>query len=120
MNILSKRGTAFMAIIVSTVVACHSPMPAGFWDSYQSKAIAKRFSDQGPWGGERWILWEAFHGGFSEEDARDFAEEHGWKLLERTEVPAGVVGTSSLFTKGYDRAREGFPNFISGKSVVLI
>jgi len=112
-----------MAAIVLVAIAltgCRSLMPSGFWKSYRSGLIVKQFSDQGPWGGERWILWQAANAhGFSEADAQRFAVGHGWKFLERVEVSAGAVGVSSLFQEGYDLARENFPKFISGDSVVL-
>jgi hypothetical protein len=95
-------------------------MPSGFWKGYRSSAIVKQFSDQGPWGGERWILWQSGSGDtFSEADARGFAESHDWKFLERVEVAEQAIGDSSLFRSGHDRAREDFPKFISGASVVL-
>ena len=109
-----------IAIVASGLVGCHSLIPSGFWKGYRSGSIVKQFSDQGPWGGERWILWQAPSSeGFSEADAQRFAVGHGWKFLERVEVSAGSVGASSLFRKGYDLARENFPKFISGDSVVL-
>jgi hypothetical protein len=111
---------AAIAIVASVLVGCHSLTPSGFWKGYRSDSIVKQFSDQGPWGGERWILWQAVTTeGFSEADAQRFAVGHGWKFLERVEVSAASIGTSSLFKKESDLARENFPKLISGESVVL-
>jgi hypothetical protein len=39
--------------------ACTRGAPAGFWTDYRSPWIVAQSSDQGPWGGVRWIHWEA-------------------------------------------------------------
>jgi len=108
-------------VVVATVLlGCRALTPSGFWKDYRSKAIVKQFSDQGPWGGERWILWENSSGeGFAEPDVRLFAERNGWRFLERVVVSDESIGDSSLFHQGDDRARRDFPEFISGESVVL-
>jgi hypothetical protein len=116
----NRARRAAIVIVATALVGCRALTPSGFWKGYRSNTIVKQFSDQGPWGGERWILWDSPSGEpFSETDARRFAERHGWQFLDRVEVSPESIGGSPLFRVGYDRAREGFPKLISGDSLVL-
>jgi hypothetical protein len=78
--VLSLVSMAFLCM------ACSKAIPAGFWKSYHHESIVRQASDQGPWGGWRWIHWEADKTGtFSEKDILLFAEKHGWSFLEKRE-----------------------------------
>jgi hypothetical protein len=58
--------------------------PAGFWESYQPDLVFEAESDQGPWGGERRIVWRSeARGSLRFGYAKRFAERHGWKLVEQ-------------------------------------
>jgi hypothetical protein len=51
--------------------------------------IEDKLSDQGPWGGSRWIHWVAHDAEtFTPADAMKFAAEHGWKCGEVVEYSA--------------------------------
>ena len=118
----ARTSTATAAILAAAIAltACNRLVPSGFWKGYRKDSIVKQQSDQGPWGGERWILWESSEtGAFSEVDAKRFAVDHSWTFLERVEMPAGAIDAAPVFFKGYDYARTHFPRFIAGDSVVL-
>ena len=120
MRTQTKHRILAIAIVASALAGCKPLVPSGFWKGYRSDAIVKQFSDQGPWGGERWILWESRSGeGLSETDAKRFAERHGWKFLSRVDASSQSIHATSLFRNGNDRARDRFPKFIAGDSVVL-
>jgi hypothetical protein len=107
---------------------------ASFWNWYQKEFIVAKRSDQGPWGGWRWIEWRADQPGtFQESAVRDFAERRGWHCVQRDEYAAKTVGTWVTF-KGqpifpllypmdqgpdYYQPSERFPRHISSDSVVL-
>ena len=55
--------------------------PAGSWKTYRPNLVVAKSSEQGPWGGERWIVWRAPEAGTFTFEARATAESHGWKLL---------------------------------------
>ncbi len=79
-------------IIASLVVfwtASCTHAPAEFWTSYKKENIVKQFSDQGPWGGLRWIEWESKDSViFSENQLIRFATDEGWKVVSRIEITA--------------------------------
>ncbi len=129
MRTRTSARVAGVLLVAASLAACRSLVPAGFWKGYRSNLIIKQESDQGPWGGHRWICWDSPNSGtFSESDAKQFALDHGWKFLVRVEVPANALtrptdtqpqAVSSLFHPGYDQARQDFPAYITGESVVL-
>lgn len=107
---------------------------ANFWASYRSEHIVAKESDQGPWGGWRWIHWKADGAGtFEEASIREYAERRGWKFEERREFAAHslldwvsadgkpVFPTElSMDLRPIDDQRsERFPRQISADSVVL-
>ena len=86
-------------------------------------------SDQGPWGGHRWIHWESPDvGAFPEVEVRQFAQNHGWRFVERTEVSSremsdwtGVDGRNlfPLFYPKQSGVSDDFRRHISRDSVIL-
>jgi hypothetical protein len=116
----TKYWMVIIAMAAIAIMGCNPLVPSGYWKGYRSDAIVKQYSDQGPWGGERWIFWDSRSGErFTEADVKRFAEKNGWKFLRRIEASSQSISTTSLFRNGYDRAREGFPKLITGNSVVL-
>jgi len=130
--------TNFNAILAACLVgacAC-GPVggPARFWKGYQSDLIVAEQSDQGPWGGWRWLQWRAGSSGvFQESAVRAFAERNGWEFVRRDEYTAKALEAWAAF-KGqpifpllypmdhgpqYFPASERFPRHISSDSVVL-
>ena len=95
-----------MALGLATLVmlagsACARLAPAGFWASYRPELIENKSSDQGPWGGARWIQWASDKPGtFVEGDVKEWATDNGWTYCDRTEYPAQVVATEWRFSDG--------------------
>src|SRR6476620_10425701 len=88
---------------------------ASFWKSYRSEFIVAQQSDQGPWGGWRWIQWRAeLPGTFKEGDVRAFADRKGWKCVQRDEYSAETVASwtasehQPIFSSSYPMNRD-FP-----------
>lgn len=66
--------------------------PAGFWSEYRRDELVDHKSDQGPFGGRRWLRWRADRGGaFDARDVASFAAEHGWTLHSRERVSANEI-----------------------------
>lgn len=64
--------------------------PAGFWSEYRRDELVDHKSDQGPYGGRRWLRWRAGQeGAFDARDVASFAAEHGWTLHSSERVPVG-------------------------------
>jgi hypothetical protein len=81
---------AALAALVCLGAACCGP--AGFWRSYDSKHIVRSSSDQGPWGGTRWIQWQAERAGtFQPAAAVTFAHDNGWTCEAPQEVTRSVL-----------------------------
>jgi len=67
----------FAALMILS--SCARLSPAGFWATYQPELIVRKYSDQGPWGGVRWVHWVApAPGMFTLADVESFATSHGW------------------------------------------
>jgi len=126
---------AILSVLLVYVSACGSVGgAASFWKGYRSEFIVAQRSDQGPWGGWRWIQWRSdLPGTFQEPALRTFAERRGWRCAQRDEYTAQTVGTW-LTRKGqpifpllypmdhgpdYYQPSERFPREISSDSVVL-
>lgn len=85
-------------------IACASLTPAGFWTTYRPESIKAQFSDQGPWGGHRWLYWEAgLQKRLTLQDATAFAASHGWSC-----EPAALYLQSQIRTWRY-MSRPVFP-----------
>jgi hypothetical protein len=87
-DVMQHSGPARLVVILGLAIisACSWSSPAGFWTSYRPELIANRQSDQGPWGGIRWIQWLGPKPGtFAPVDAVRFAESKGWSC--RKPVP---------------------------------
>jgi hypothetical protein len=71
---------------------CARAAPAGFWKNFRSKLIVASHSDQGPWGGTRWIHWTAPEGArLPFEDVSEFARKNGWKCDKPQSVSAALL-----------------------------
>lgn len=67
-----------MAILL-VACSCSRAAPAGFWTTYRSDLIARQSSEQGPWGGVRWIHWlSPVPATFNGPDVIAFASSKGW------------------------------------------
>ena len=77
-------------ICLSAIVSsCNKATPAGFWKSYHGDEVLEQASDQGPWGGSRWIQWAAnAPNSFRVAEAVQFASENGWDCEEPTSYSA--------------------------------
>lgn len=106
-----------LTVIAAAVLLSGCPVvrgPAGFWEKYRSEAIASQYSDQGPWGGERWVVWRAdAPGAFTFRDARSFAETNGWKLRS-----ARRYDTHSPFPLTDQSSERRAPRFLPRPSTV--
>ena len=75
-----RHACAVILVVSAVAPGCSRLMPAGFWTSYRADLISGSFSDQGPWGGTRWVLWTAQTAGtFTTKDVMEFAGAEGWK-----------------------------------------
>jgi hypothetical protein len=74
------RHRLFAALAMLAILSgCTRLSPAGFWTTYRPELIAGKYSDQGPWGGIRWVQWQAAAPGtFTVADAKRFAGSKGW------------------------------------------
>ena len=92
-SLIGRCKPALIALVIAALVGCGSASgPAGFWESYQSELIVDRESDQGGYGGHRWIHWESDEAGaFVEAAVRSFAAEEGWEVVERIELTEETV-----------------------------
>src|SRR5262245_54310473 len=89
MRTQGRNLVAWLILVQVATLSCYSLVPAGFWRSYRKAFIANQESDQGPWGGWRWVQWRADQPGtFRESDVRDFAERQGWQCVERFQFAA--------------------------------
>lgn len=80
-----NRGSLVIVVLV-LACGCSRAMPAAFWPTYRPNLIDQKFSDQGPWGGVRWILWSSSNPGtFRASDVMEFAKSKGWSC--RSPVP---------------------------------
>ena len=126
-----RNSIVVMIILLTFLLAdCSSLVPVGFWKGYNKDLIVKQDSDQGPWGGSRWIYWiSSYPGTFSEDEVRVFASDHGWDFIERIEVSKSTMskwtGTENqavfpLFFEKYDQKnRDTFPRYIFTDSIIL-
>jgi hypothetical protein len=126
------------ALVVAPVVAlssCNRLTPAGFWKSYRSDMIAKANSDQGPWGGSRWIQWVAKgETKFSSSELDAFAKTHGWTCeppveysSQRTKDWVSPINKEPIFPLFFGEPTDPvpytgdvwFPRHIDGDSYVM-
>jgi hypothetical protein len=88
------RLVAILALAI--ISSCSRSTPAGFWTSYKPELIANRRSDQGPWGGTRWVQWlGAKPGTFAPVDVVRFAESKGWACQK----PLGYIHLDAKGTR---------------------
>lgn len=66
--------------------------PAGFWGAYRHDELVEHESSQGPWGGSRYLHWQAKGDeGFDPQDVLQFAVEHGWRLHSRGQIDVNGI-----------------------------
>ena len=124
--------TSFTAVfaIAAMTNACSKAIPAGFWATYQKRMIVNSNSDQGPWGGSRWIHWIGKDTNtFTPATAAGFATEHGWKCGAPVEYSSKQVHTwvsysakRPLFPLFFDDNYAGdieFPRHIDGDCTII-
>ena len=71
---------------------CARAAPAGFWKNFRSNLIVASHSDQGPWGGTRWIHWTAPEGArLAFAEVAEFARQNGWKCEKPQSVSAAQM-----------------------------
>lgn len=76
-----RRAVAIAAFVI--VLGCARASPAGFWTTYRPALIRDKYSDQGPWGGVRWIQWTSpTPGTFQAAEVLKFARTKGWSCKE--------------------------------------
>jgi hypothetical protein len=91
--------------------------PAGFWKTYESGLITQSESDQGPWGGERSIVWHSdTPGTFTLDEARRFATSEGWKFLESSRYEGISNGRAARQAAQHIESRE--PEFLNTPSTI--
>ena len=56
---MARPSAALTIVLTCSALACARAAPAGFWKNFRSNLIVASHSDQGPWGGTRWIHWTA-------------------------------------------------------------
>lgn len=128
-----RAGWELIALVsVAAICAdCGKASPAGFWTSYQRNAILNQASDQGPWGGSRWIHWlgnepDSFRLG----EVRKFALKNGWTCEEpnpysadRMESWVGRNGPVFPMFFGEPGSQypenDNFPRHILGDSIIV-
>jgi hypothetical protein len=85
----AKLAVIVLAAAWFAAVSCSKTSPAGSWNTYRTDKIEDQFSDQGPWGGSRWIHWVARDMNTSTPaDTISFATEHAWKCGEVVDCSA--------------------------------
>lgn len=63
--------------------SCNKLSPAGFWTNYEKELIKEKYSNQGPWGGKRYIHWQANDNHFFDlKNMFEFANDNGWHLID--------------------------------------
>ncbi len=132
MRTRTRAGVGIVAIATSAAVACNALAPSGFWKNYRHDLIAGQSSDQGPWGGHRWIQWTSQRSGaFTVADATRFAESHGWKHVgtkhySAEEISSWVNNKAPVFPLIYENQGmtsnsycTRFPRTIDGPATVV-
>jgi hypothetical protein len=75
-----RHACAAILVVMAVAPGCARLVPAGFWTTYRPDLISGSFSDQGPWGGTRWVLWASPTAGtFTSTDILEFARAEGWE-----------------------------------------
>lgn len=66
-------------MLTVSLLSCSKAWPGGFWLGFHEKQIIERASDQGPYGGSRFILWKSEQPSvFSINEVIAFAHKNGW------------------------------------------
>jgi hypothetical protein len=130
---MRKRILLLVLIQVTFSVGCGGATPAGFWGGYRPELIEQKFSDQGPWGGARWITWVAqAEGTFRVSEVLGFAESKGWSCREpqkysATQLRQWQVAGQAVFPLHFspgdsapnNDAVKKFPRSISEDSLIV-
>ncbi len=111
------KGLWVLCLVLGLAPACSVLRgPAGFWKSFHSDLIRDRYSDHGPWGGDRWLLWKSeLPGTFTVSAAQGFAELHGWRLLKEQAYAPNQPADESLH-----QGEQNGPRFLPVQSTILL
>jgi hypothetical protein len=113
--------------------SCAKLTPSGFWTTYKSDLISKRYSDQGPWGGTRWIYWEGNQAGtFTASDTTRFAASNDWscqkplaysaeqmRIWQYSGQPVFVLPFGPADQRPNDDSVKDLPRFIEEDSIII-
>ena len=133
-DMMANRLLYLILLTLLIIAGCDRIMPAGFWESFQSFALQKNVSDQGPWGGTHAMYWKDSHVDmFQPQQVINYASQNGWKFLDSSKVSSedvrkwNVAG-NAIFPLSYegldtsvsnDFARKHFPRWIEGDITLL-
>ncbi len=94
----TKQILAILCLIV-IVTACNKTTPAGFWTDFHKNLILTNSSDQGPWGGQREIVWKSkINHIFTDIELIEYANKNGWKLIDSISFSFNTL-TKNSFSK---------------------
>ncbi|PKK36515.1 hypothetical protein BWI96_11715 [Siphonobacter sp. SORGH_AS_0500] len=98
---LKKTLLLFLSTIL--IFSCDRFMPGGFWLEYKKEKITQNFSDQGPWGGSRTILWTT-SSNQTFTNAVSYAINHNWTFIDSVHISENIPISqlSSHFPKWFN------------------
>lgn len=119
-------------VMALAVMGCAKLSPTGFWTTYRTALIVQKYSDQGPWGGIRWVHWVSpTLGTFTATDAVRFATSHGWvcqepvsysaeqlRMWRRSGKPVFPLHFGAADRPPNSRSAERFPRHIETDSLI--
>lgn len=82
-------------------IGCSKLTPSGFWTEYHCDSIVRKFSDQGPWGGVRKIIWESDTSISSSKELLAFAIQNDWELTNSLSFPSDKEKLNNLDIDDY-------------------
>ncbi|MFY0601742.1 MAG: hypothetical protein JXR03_18860 [Cyclobacteriaceae bacterium] len=89
--------------------------PARFWISFKEDQIISNESNQGPWGGRRYIHWKSeIDNDFDTQTIMDFAIENGWILSKINSYSKDEISKWVCFNKPiFPLSNSGFSDMYS-------
>ena len=101
---------AILFLLSLSLLSCSRTMPAGFWSDFDKNDQIKEFSNQGPWGGHRALLWRSeTQGSFDNKRIIEFATKNGWTFIDSSIYSAADLKTWTFFEKQiFPLSHEGF------------
>jgi hypothetical protein len=110
---MNRHRLSCVFVALAVLSSCAKLSPAGFWATYRPELIVQKYSDQGPWGGIRWVHWVApAPGTFTLADVERFATSNGWACQK-------PVAYSAEQVRAWQSSRKEFPRHIDGDSLVV-